>query len=101
MTLHNGSILTFPFADNNIPYMLTDWQPVVGITFQDQSILTDSKMVNMSVAAETNQNLTNAQKELLTWHWKLGHCHFGWVQRLASEPRSERRLRVLAAKQPI
>jgi hypothetical protein len=32
LTLHDGSILTFPSAQNNIPYMLTDWQPVVGIT---------------------------------------------------------------------
>jgi hypothetical protein len=33
---------------------------------------------NMSVASETNQYLTKAQKELLIWYWKLGHCHFGW-----------------------
>jgi hypothetical protein len=82
LTLHDGSILTFPFADNNIPNMLTDWQPIVGITFQDQPIMTDTKSISMSVAQETNQNLSKAQKELLTWHWKLGHCHFSWVQRL-------------------
>jgi hypothetical protein len=35
LTLHDGSTLTFPFADNNIPFMLTDWQPIVGITLQD------------------------------------------------------------------
>ena len=37
----------------------------------------------MSVADETNQNLSAAQKELLQWHWKLGHCNFQWIQALA------------------
>jgi hypothetical protein len=95
LTLHDGSVLTFPFADNNIPYMLTDWQPIVGITFQDQPIMTDKKSIGMCVAQETNHNLSTAQKDLLTWHWKLGHCHFSWVQRLASAPRSEKRRRVM------
>jgi hypothetical protein len=101
LTLHDGSILTFPFADNNIPYMLTDWQPIVGITIQDQPMMTDSKSINMSVAHETNQNLTRAQKELLTWHWKLGHCNFPWVQRLAGDPRSEKRRQVLTTSNQI
>jgi hypothetical protein len=58
LTLHDGSILTFPFADNNIPFMLTDWQPIVGITLQDCSTMTDNKLVGISVADETNQNFT-------------------------------------------
>ncbi|KAG7349585.1 reverse transcriptase RNA-dependent DNA polymerase [Nitzschia inconspicua] len=84
VTLHDGSVLTFPFAENMLPYMLPDWQPVVGVTFQDHSVLCDQPLIHMSVADETNQNLTAAQKELLKWHWKLGHGHFGWIQRLAS-----------------
>jgi hypothetical protein len=100
LTLHDGSILTFPFAENNIPYMLPDWQPIVGITIQDRDLLTDGRLINMSVANETNQNLTANQKELLTWHWKLGHCHFGWIQRLASTPRTDRR-RVIQPKRPL
>jgi hypothetical protein len=66
LTLHDGSILTFPFADNNIPFMLPAWQPIVGITLQDCSTLTNPLSVGMSVAEETNQNLTPNQKELLT-----------------------------------
>ncbi|KAG7374494.1 reverse transcriptase RNA-dependent DNA polymerase [Nitzschia inconspicua] len=84
LTLHDGSVLTFPFAENMLPYMLPDWQPVVGVTLQDHSVLCDQPLIHMSVADETNQNLTSAQKELLKWHWKLGHGHFGWIQRLAS-----------------
>jgi hypothetical protein len=100
LTLHDGSILTFPFADNNIPYMLPDWQPIVGITLEDSSTLTIPVTVNMSVAEESNQNLTASQKELLTWRWKMGHCHLDWIQRLASVPRAQRR-RVIHSKFPI
>jgi hypothetical protein len=28
-----------------------------------------------------------SQKELLQWHWRLGHANFKWIQRLASMPR--------------
>jgi hypothetical protein len=101
LTFHNGSILTFPFAQNNIPYMLTDWQPVVGITPQDQPMMTDRKSIGISVAHATNQNLTQSQKELLNWHWKFGHCNFSWVQRLASDPRNEKRRRVLTSTTQI
>jgi hypothetical protein len=65
LTLHDGSVLTFPFAENYIPYMLTDWQPIVGITLQDHPMMSDQNSICMSVADETNQNLTQAQKELL------------------------------------
>jgi hypothetical protein len=91
LTLHDGTLLTFPYADNNIPYMMSAWQPIVGVKPKDCSTLTNSKIVGMSVGEEMNQNLTPKQKELLLWHWKLGHCHFGWIQRLASEPRNGRR----------
>jgi hypothetical protein len=37
-----------------------------------------------SVAEETNQNITQAQKELLLWHWRLGHIGFELVQRMIS-----------------
>ena len=42
----------------------------------------------MSVAHDMNQNLTAPQRELLTWHWKLGHANFQWIQRLAAQRRS-------------
>jgi hypothetical protein len=100
LILHDGTLLTFPYADNNIPYMMSAWQPIVGVTFQDCSTLTNKQIVGMSVGEETNQNLTPKQKELLLWHWKLGHCHFGWIQRLASEPRNGRR-KILESKLQI
>ena len=35
-----------------------------------------------NVLAGANTNLTGAQKELLGWHFKLGHFHISWIQRL-------------------
>jgi hypothetical protein len=31
-------------------------------------------LANLTVADEVNHNLTAARKELLLWHWKLGHA---------------------------
>jgi hypothetical protein len=40
---------------------------------------------NMCVIDEGNQNLTENQKELLKWHFKLGHMGLDWVQWLGRE----------------
>jgi len=29
-----------------------------------------------------NKNLTTARKELILWHWKLGHIIFQWIHQL-------------------
>lgn len=34
------------------------------------------------VLDNTNTNLTNSQKELLQWHFKLGHINLRWIQQL-------------------
>ena len=36
--------------------------------------------VNLCVTDEANQNMSGTQKELLKWHFKLGHMGFAWVQ---------------------
>ena len=40
-----------------------------------------------NVLGPDNSNLTAAQKELLGWHFKLGHFHLQWIQRLTSTSR--------------
>jgi hypothetical protein len=60
---------------------------IAGFTHQETIALTESAA--LSVAEQTNQNLTPSQRELLLWHWKLGHCGFAWVQSLAAKPRSK------------
>ena len=38
---------------------------------------------SIETAAESNSNLTSAQKELITWHQRLGHISFATIQWLA------------------
>ena len=72
----------------------------VGLTFEDACILGDgfSARTFLSVADETNQNLTASQKELLTWHWKLGHANFQWIQTLCRHPTSDSKRCILPTK---
>ena len=69
----------------------------VGLTFDDATALGDGHSVHnyMSVADESTQNLTRAQKELLLWHWKLGHANLQWIQTLCREPTNNSRRFVL------
>jgi hypothetical protein len=64
-------------------------QTMAGLTFEDRQYLLQPNLLCsfLSVADKTNQNLTASQKELLLWHWKLGHAGFQWIQHLASTPR--------------
>jgi hypothetical protein len=74
LTLGDGTPLTFPYQPGSkLPMMLTsshfnNTTTKVGITFEDTSML-----ANLTVDDEVNQNLAAAKKELLLWHWKLGH----------------------------
>ena len=103
LQLSDGSLLQFPYnTNNNLPLMLPAEPHHIGLTFDDASTLGDGHSVHnyMSVADETNQNLTSAQKELLLWHWKLGHANFQWVQTLCCEPTTSRRCFALTTKHP-
>jgi hypothetical protein len=58
---------------------------MVGMTVTDAKNIFGMKGTGsmlMSVADETNQNLTASQRELLSWHQKLGHADMQQVQRL-------------------
>jgi hypothetical protein len=87
LTLADGSQLEFPYnPGSNLPLMLPDrTKTPVGFTFEDKATFTAlGDRAFMSVADESNQNITASQKELLKWHWKLGHANFNWIQRLAA-----------------
>jgi hypothetical protein len=97
LKLADGSTLEFPFnRGSNLPLMLPDVnKSPVGLSFEEQNAMFARDANNMfisradlSVADETNQNLTASQRELLKWHWRLGHANFSWIQRLASTPRT-------------
>jgi hypothetical protein len=56
---------------------------MVGMTITDAKNIFGVKGAGsmlMSVADETNQNLTASQRELLSWHQKLGHADMQRVQ---------------------
>ena len=40
----------------------------------------DESMAMTCVTDEHNKNLTNLQKTMLQWHWKLGHVGFKQLQ---------------------
>ena len=89
LTLADGSVLEFPYnPGSNLPLMLPDMADPMGLTFEDrQTFMTLGTSAFLSVADEVNQNITASQKELLRWHWRLGHANFHWIQRLATKLR--------------
>ena len=82
MTLRTpeGDELTIPYYHgNNLPmaFESPEW---VNVTLAFNEVTPDG--IFMSVTDEMNQNLMKAQRELLQWHWKLGHLRFQWLQEL-------------------
>jgi hypothetical protein len=59
-------------------------------------------MAHISVADQTNQNLTPAKRALLLWHWRLGHIGFDHLQRLFIRPddKNEKHGRCLSSNVP-
>ena len=91
LQMPTGELMVFPYnRETNIPFMLPvtkcEHKNTVGLDASDVDLFSspDELFDLMSVADETNQNLSKAQKELLQWHWKLGHCNFQWIQALAA-----------------
>ena len=90
LDLPDGTRMEFPVnRSNNLPFMLLDTPNLVGVHRKDAQVLADSSSFSslMSVSAQTNQNITPAQKELLLWHHRLGHAGFQWCQTLLQTPR--------------
>lgn len=93
-TIADGTTLQFPYNTTaNIPLMLTNPQTTIGLTIEDIDMLSSSTQVHsyLSVADELNRNLTASQKELLRWHWRLGHANLRWIQALCASHRGNDR----------
>ena len=87
-----GSIYKFPYQKmNNLPMMLTheylESHRVAGMTMEECQFLATTHAMP-SIVDATNQNLTGSQKELLSWHHRLGHVNMKWIQTLAQQPRN-------------
>ena len=91
LTLCDGAQLEFPYQQGNgLPLMLTkdylsSTSHVAGLSFEECQYLATTYELP-SIVDTTNQNMNRHQKELLLWHWKLGHAHMGWIQSLAAVP---------------
>ena len=100
LTTNEGVELTFPYHPcSNLPLMLLapddsprTGRPTAGLSYLDIHLCKHNTgqypRAHLSVIDETNQNLTQAQKEALLWHYRLCHANFGWVQSLLRNKRS-------------
>lgn len=57
--------------------------PVASLHRRRKATWFDEALLNADVLNSDNSNLSLPQKELLGWHYKLGHYNLAWVQRLA------------------
>jgi hypothetical protein len=87
-----SEVLTIPYnRGNNLPMGFQDPEVEFSLEFGSfsstdvQQYMMEESRLFLSVADETNQNLTRAQKELILWHWKFGHAGFTWCQQLLKE----------------
>lgn len=95
VTLHlpKGGDLDFPYQfGSNLPMMLLNDPQFADFASSERSTagLTKADVPELScalncVGEEGNQNITNPAKELLLWHWRLGHAGFNWIQSLADK----------------
>jgi hypothetical protein len=89
LELPDQTVLELPYNPrNNLPLMLPDNAFSAGIGLADLTSFAARSSL-LSVTDQTNQNLRPAQKELLLWHFKLGHAGFQWCQkrcRASSDP---------------
>jgi len=89
LTLACGTELLFPYnPGNRLPMMLTKQHfdkcvHVAGLSMEECTYLSNNLIVD-----STNLNLSGSQRELLLWHWKLGHIGMKWVQSLGTIPKS-------------
>jgi hypothetical protein len=92
LVLADGTPMYFPLhKSNNLPFLLIRHKPLVGVSRSDAEFLQRFEQVSacLSVAYETNQDLTEPQKELLLWHHRLAHANFQWVHWLVATPRNQ------------
>jgi hypothetical protein len=79
--------------------MLPDHSAIsVGLGRADLSSFLSMLSTLLSVTDQTNQNLCPAQKELLLWHFKLGHAGFQWCQKLCRVSTDPFREQILVPK---
>ena len=76
--------LSFTWPDGNtllVPYNKRNNLPV-SLSYNESVLAHRTHELHLCVTDTANQNLSEAQKELLRWHFRLGHLHFASIQLL-------------------
>jgi hypothetical protein len=91
MMTPDGGVFTFPGKEKRHRITFRLWQNgpktalpmayVVPRMTQQESTF-DETFALLNVLDEANVNLTSGQKELMSWHFRLGHFHLAWIQKL-------------------
>ena len=93
LTTAGGDKLTFNYQPcSNLPCMFLDYCALqAGLSGQQAQGLAGSDELEqmLSLIDNNNYNLTKHQKELLLWHYRLGHAGFSWIQELMREAKRE------------
>ena len=77
-----GASFQFPTTKNVLTFHLIDGGPDLPMSYVHIADTSTPRALINSVVAEQNTNLTGPQKELLRWHFKLGHFNLQWLQSL-------------------
>ena len=85
----SDGIVEIPYNDNNnLPMVVDDMyyqhqrqHPTYLASLESY----ETSDILLSVTEAENQNLTSTQKQLLSWHQRLGHIGFQWIQTLLRE----------------
>ena len=98
LELANGETLTFSHDRfNNLPIT---WQSNDSIGLSNLTApLSKGSSVSNVLNTQNTQNITQAQQELLGWHWKLAHASMSRVQQLMKTDQYSK-LPVLKIKNP-
>lgn len=72
LTWPDGSSILVPYSEtNNLP---------VSLAYNGSTVQRRNAELHLCVTDMANQNLSEAQKELLRWHFRLGHINFASIQ---------------------
>ena len=72
VTWQDGSQIAVAYAKaNNLP---------MSMMYNEATVARRTQELHLCVTDASNQNLTEAQKELLRWHFRLGHLNFEAIQ---------------------
>ena len=76
--------MSLVWPDNSsiiVPYSETSTLPI-SLAYNESTVERQTTELHLCVTDMANQNLSEAQKELLRWHFRLGHINFATIQLL-------------------